>query len=420
MRSIEPLVAGLDALADDDVDALTGADLRRQVAQLLVAVNRLNAEVARRVEVFDRRGLSVEDGCRSTVGWLRAFGRLSGHAASAQVKRARLGGLLPGLAGAAGAGEVSGEHVDRVVRLSERVGLDRVVDVEPVLVEAARRLDPADLARVCDRVSAHVDPDGAQPDAGRDFARRGITLSPFDGMVLVRGQLDPEGGAALVTALDALMVPPGPDELRTPAQRRADALVDLARGALGDGRLPTVGGVRPQVAVLVTPQTLTRHAGDEAGHGADVDLPMLPQAAHLEWVGDIADPVAQRIACDADVWRVILDPTTGQPLNTGRAHRLVPHWIRKVLHARDRGCRFPGCHTPVAWTDAHHLTAWADGGRTDLDNLILLCRFHHGLVHEAGWAIRFDATAGTVIATRPDGRPYEITARGPTATNKAA
>jgi hypothetical protein len=98
----------------------------------------------------------------------------------------------------------------------------------------------------------------------------------------------------------------------------------------------------------------------------------------------------------------------------------VPHWIRKVLHARDRGCRFPGCHTPVAWTDAHHLTAWADGGRTDLDNLILLCRFHHGLVHEAGWAIRFDAIAGTVIATRPDGRLYEIITRGPTATNKAA
>jgi hypothetical protein len=106
----------------------------------------------------------------------------------------------------------------------------RVVEAEPVLAEAACRLDPVDLARVCGRVVAHVDPDGVQPDAAQDFTRRGITLSPFDGMVLVPSQLDPEGGAALATALDALMAPPGPCELRSPAQRRADALVDLARG----------------------------------------------------------------------------------------------------------------------------------------------------------------------------------------------
>jgi hypothetical protein len=380
---------------------------------LLAAVNRLNAELSRRVAAFDERGLAVEDGCRTTASWLRAFGRLSGPAASSCVRRARLCRRLPELAAAAGCGEVSAEHVDRVVRLAERVGVARVVEVEPVLAEAACRLDPVDLARVCGRVVVHVDPDGAQPDAGRDFSRRAITLSPFDGMVLVRGQLDPEGGAALAAALDALMTPPGPDELRSPAQRRADALVDLVQGALRDGRLSTVGGVRPQVAVLVTPQTLARQAGQ--GPGFDPPTP-----AHMEWVGDVPDIVAQRIACDADVWRVVLDPTNGRPLDVGRTHRLVPHWIRKALHARDHGCRFPGCQTPVAWTDAHHIHPWADGGPTDLDNLILLCRFHHGLVHEGGWAIHLNATTGTVAATRPNGRPYETTVRGPTTTDQAA
>src|SRR5262249_35409749 len=115
------------------------------------------------------------------------------------------------------------------------------------------------------------DPDGAQPDAAADFARRGLTLSPFDGMVLVRGQLDPDGGAALTTALNALMGPPGPDELRSPAQRRADALVELARQALRDGHLPTVGGVRPQVAVLIPAQRLVGQEQDTASDSTDSD-----------------------------------------------------------------------------------------------------------------------------------------------------
>jgi hypothetical protein len=90
----------------------------------------------------------------------------------------------------------------------------------------------------------------------------------------------------------------------------------------------------------------------------------------------------------------------------------VPSWLRKALHARDRGCRFPGCRAPVAWTDAHHLRPWARGGSTSLDNLALLCRWHHGLVHEAGWTIRLDVETGTVTAARPDGRPYECGSYG--------
>jgi hypothetical protein len=261
MRSTESVIAGLDALADDDVDALSGGQLRDQLQVLLTAVNRLNAEVARRVEAFDRRGLAADDGCRNAAAWLRAFGRLSGHTASGQVKRARLCRRLPMLAAAASSGDVSIEHVDRVVRLFERVGVDRLLEVETVLAEVARRVDAADLGRVCQRIVTHLDPDGVQPDAGRDFARRGITLSPFDGMMVVQGQLDPEGGTALATALDALMSPPEAGELRNPAQRRADALVDLARRALRGGQLPTVGGVRPQIAVLLGCGPVLRPSG---------------------------------------------------------------------------------------------------------------------------------------------------------------
>jgi hypothetical protein len=136
--------------------------------------------------------------------------------------------------------------------------------------------------------------------------------------------------------------------------------------------------------------------------------------AWLDWIGTIPTPVAQRLACDADLTPVVIDPATSQPLHLGRTHRLVPHWLRKALWVRDRQCRFPGCHAPPAWCDGHHLTPWAHGGTTDLPNLLLICRFHHGLIHEGGWAIHYNPKTNRVTATRPGGTPYEIRKRPPT------
>jgi hypothetical protein len=233
---------------------------------------------------------------------------------------------------------------------------------------------------------------------------------------------------------------------------------------LGAGGLPTVHGVRPHLGILITPETLLSHApssdqtaddgesrirhllgpdddpadppthNDEppdVGHritgpppeirlrpgsaAADAwralfeaGVPGLPEPARLDWFGDIPAAIAQRIACDCDVWRCVLDQNTGLPLEVGRTHRLVPHWIRKALHARDQGCRFPGCTAPVAWTDAHHRQAWYDGGETNIDNLLSLCRWHHVLVHEGRWTLAWDHTTGAVYAFRPDGTPYEL------------
>ncbi|HYN96039.1 MAG TPA: HNH endonuclease signature motif containing protein, partial [Pilimelia sp.] len=155
-------------------------------------------------------------------------------------------------------------------------------------------------------------------------------------------------------------------------------------------------------------------ATSAAGHGgpgsdplSEAGVPHLPEPAWLDWVGDVPDEVAQRLACDADVWRVVLDPARGQPVEVGRSHRLVPAWLRKALHARDRGCRFPGCGAPSAWSDAHHVVPWARGGRTDAGNLVLLCRWHHSLVHEGGWSVEIDGATGAVTVRRPGGRPFQ-------------
>jgi 5-methylcytosine-specific restriction endonuclease McrA len=76
------------------------------------------------------------------------------------------------------------------------------------------------------------------------------------------------------------------------------------------------------------------------------------------------------------------------PLSVGRATRTIPAPIRTALHLRDQGCRFPGCDRPPAWTDGHHIIHWSDGGSTELENLVSLCRRHHRAVHEQGWRIR--------------------------------
>ena len=93
--------------------------------------------------------------------------------------------------------------------------------------------------------------------------------------------------------------------------------------------------------------------------------------------------MSRRIACDSTV-AVIKEDKNGEPLSIGRRSRSIPPPMRRALRIRDQGCRFPGC-TNTRFVDGHHIKHWADGGETSLDNLILLCRHHHHLVHEGGF-----------------------------------
>ena len=208
-------------------------------------------------------------------------------------------------------------------------------------------------------------------EAERIYARRRLSISStLDGTVVLDGVLDAEGGAVLLSALAPLAVPTGPDDVRTPRQRRADGLVDLCRRRLDQGDLPEIGGERPHLTVVVDVETLERRTP--------------ARAAELAWTGPVCGETARRLACDASISRVI---TTGrsEPLDVGRRTRVVPPAIRTALAVRDRGCTFPGCDRPPVWTDAHHLQHWADGGTTSLDNLVLLCRRHHRAAHEGTW-----------------------------------
>ncbi len=115
----------------------------------------------------------------------------------------------------------------------------------------------------------------------------------------------------------------------------------------------------------------------------------------------VSAETARRMACDAATVTMRHGPG-GEILDVGRRTRTISPALRRALAARDRQCRFPGCGNVRC--DAHHLEHWADGGRTALDNLVLLCRRHHRAVHEEGFRVTLDADGG-VQFEGPDGRP---------------
>jgi hypothetical protein len=248
----------------------------------------------------------------------------------------------------------------------------------------------------------------------------------YGGVFILNGRFDAESGALLKTAIDALSHGLSSEDHRLPSQRRADALVEMAATQLRCGEHRDVHGQRPHLTLTVSADTLRRdseRANGAAGntlrhqtlstHAAPDDIlrvVAIAQPAELHGVGPIHPEIARRIACDAVRTVVTVAPTaddsswiTGSPavpLSVGRATRTIPASIRTALVVRDQGCRFPGCDRPPAWTDGHHIIHWADGGPTELDNLVSLCRSHHRRVHEEGWRIHI-ADGNAVVEPPP-------------------
>ena len=234
-------------------------------------------------------------------------------------------------------------------------------------------------------------------DAAR--ARRRLHASAtYLGMVRVDGDLDPETGECLLTALRAVVDAEsrsGASDDRTPAQRRADALGEICRQWLDRSDRPMIGGERPHV-------TLTVDAGMLAGYATG--------SAELDQTGPVPREVAKRHVCDASLMRVVLSGRS-QPLDVGRRTPIVPPSMRRAVIVRDRRCRFPRCDRPQSWCDAHHIVHWADGGPTAVGNLLLLCRRHHRMVHmPGGFRLEF-LEDGRPVFRRPDGSLLED--RGP-------
>jgi uncharacterized protein DUF222/HNH endonuclease len=386
------LRSALDELRMDDVLGLSDEELTGRIDEIERAGRVLEAERGRALLEVERRRVFAADGHLSAAAWLAHRQGLSRRSAESAVRRARSLEAMPSVARAFAEGELSCSAVD-VLAFAQESAPEAFARSEPVLAEAARSMGLAELQARTDAWRIATDPDRALEEEERRHERRRLDVCPDgSGMTGVRGALGPEDGQVLITCIRAQMdaetrSSAGPDA-RTPTQRRADALTEICRQWLASRDRPSIGGERPHVVVTIDLDALLERSG---------------RSAELGDTGQITAETARRLACDADITRVV---TRGgsQPLELGRRTKVVPPGLRRAIAVRDGGCRFPGCGRPPGWCDAHHVRHWADGGETSLSNLVLLCRPHHRAIHR-GFGVQM--VNERPVFTRPDGSTIE-------------
>lgn len=366
--------------------------------------NRIRARAdlhARRVAVANEqrslleaieRSVSLElwrvDGCRNPAQWVSAQLGISNWAASRLITSASALPRLPTIEAAFLAGEVSLDKVNELCRFVTSADEKR-------LLSWATRVSPAAIRRRADvetRTSLEdvVEADRTHYlnywwlDEGRRFGLGGDF--PADQGIVIAKALDRM--AARLTSIndddergDSPAAP-----LEDPLDvRRADALYALASARIASD----ADADRATVVVHAPLEALTTgKPGCEIEDGP---------ALHTQTV--------LRVACDC-VLEVVLHNEVGEAVGIGRKERKVPRWMLRQLKHRDGRCTFPGCEAKH-FLHAHHIHHWARGGRTDLDNLVLVCTFHHKLVHEYGWSVQLGAEPGTARWRRPGGELYE-------------
>ena len=373
-------VAELDRLGD-------------QIAELSAHLEAAGARLLDLIRDFDARG-GWNIGFRTCADWLSWRVGLTPGAARERVRVARALGTLPLLAQALARGELSYAKVRALTRVA-------TPEDEARLLGVGRGGTAAQVERIV-RGWRRVDRQAEAKESARQHASRALHVyEDEDGTVVVRGRLAPEVGALLRQALaaaretlyqqrrreeTATSPTDAPADTPTRAQQQADALALLAETALHHELDPGGPGERYQVVVHVDAPVL-----------ADPDQ---PGQCVLEGGTRVSAETSRRLACDAS--RVVMrHDADGRIVEIGARTRTIPPALRRALHHRDRGCRFPGCGRPVAV--GHHIRHWAQGGPTTLSNLALLCRWHHRAVHEEGYQVELEPD-GTLRFRRPDGR----------------
>src|SRR5438309_1955056 len=355
-----------------------------EIAELSAHLEAATARLLDLIRQFDAGG-GWGNGFRSCAHWLSWRVGLDIGAAREKVRVARALGTLPRLARALARGELSYAKVRSLTRVATPETEERLLVVG--------RAGTAEHVELIVRGWRRVDRNAEAREAATRHRSRALHVyRDDDGMFRLRGRLEPEVGELLMQALavsaETRVVEMPVEDPPTFEQQQADALALLAETALHHGIDPGAPGERYQVVVHVDAPAL-----------ADPDAPgqsVLDNGEHVS-----AD-TSQRLACDAS--RVVMKHARdGRLVEVAARTRTIPPALRRALHHRDRGCRFPGCG--VRFGQGHHIRHWAHGGPTKLSNLALLCRRHHRGVHEEGYQVTRQSD-GELQFRRPDGRVF--------------
>jgi len=372
-------------------EAATLAPPARAIGELAAALHATTAELVSRLADFDAAEGWRGEGITSCPQWLSVYAGIGHHQAQEMLETGRALRDLPQLSAAFAAGELSLDKVRLVCLVATPAD-------DAMWTEVARQATASQLGRIC-RGYRQASVVASADQAGEQFQQRSLTTAwQPDGMLRVVALLPPEDGAVVMAALEAATARLAeetskaepvstslPVEALSPEARRADALVSIC-----DQRLSADGAAStPALMVHVDVAVLTGESSAGRCHsGAGPALAL---------------QVAQRLGCDATV--VAVTEKDGVSINMGRSRRLVSMPLRRALHVRDRTCAFPGCNVPARRTHAHHIEHWAHGGKTDLDNLVLLCSYHHHRLHEgvvqaercSSGGLRFRTASGEII-----------------------
>jgi hypothetical protein len=401
-------VPGLPPPPDQHVEAASAlgkvpdGELKEQICSLAARLAAATYAWLVMVAEFDRRSAWSGTGITSCAHWLAWSCSMSPATAREHVRVARALTSLPLVSDMFAAGTLSYSKVRALTRIAAHTD-------EPTLVRLALAESASQLERT---VRGHRRATGA--GLAQQRRRRARMYWDENGMLVVSARLTAEEGAVLMAAVAAARstadAPTSPDD-RLREDREADRL-DIDYRALSTA----------DALVVMARTALHAEPSDDSGEDrhlvvlhVDADRlptpdPTAPEPAsvvrRIENGPGVDRPTSERIGCDAMVAAVVQDTVTGT-LSAGRRTRRIGAALRRALLVRDAGCRFPGCHRRTH-LEAHHIVHWYHGGPTDPDNLVLLCRFHHMALHEAGFRLVVTDTTGarlTLQFSTPDGVP---------------
>ncbi len=382
------------------VSALTSADLSVLDESQLLSLIRTVEKMRRMAEAFDNvalpeleaRGIPARYVLRGTSQFVAGLLNLAPGESEARARHARELGvrvqltgersepLLPVLAAARAGGTVTARQADVIIRCLGKLrrgqlSVDELAKAEAFLVEQAELFDATALAGIAKQLLDTMLPDGTLADERWQQRHRFLSCVPNgEGMHRLTADLDSETAALAHAVLHSLAAPKpaadGERDERTAGQRMHDAFRSVLKLALRSAELPRSAGVPATVLITMTAEqfeTRTGLAATSFGQKLSVDQ-------------------ALRVADQASIAWVVHD-SKGGVLNYGTTQRCATEKQTLALIARDQGCAFPGCTDPPEWTEKHHVVPWSQGGRTDLNNLCLLCDFHHDRIDSDGWQV---------------------------------
>lgn len=385
---VADVVAAVDKLCVDDRLVTDPQMMLGDTEALIEAINGLQSVLVRRLRDAHYEPGTYELTGRSTRNWLTEDQLLPGPEAGRMMRLLRHLPLRPLTETAFNDRLINAAHATAILTALNALPAGLRDTVEPHLIERARFYPPEEIAGFVDELLQGLGVDRTG-DIRRErrHNRRGLDLAEtLHGNRSVSGNLTPEVGSKFHAALDAASAPTGPDDDRTPSQRRHDALGMISDTYLAQTQPSFNGAPR---TVIVT-----------------IDLATLEGRLRESWLstpyGPLAPETLRRLACDAELIPIVLGGRS-EVLDIGVADHEFTTAQRRAAYQRDGGrCVFPHCRNKCV--ELHHIKFRRNNGPTSLDNAAWLCAFHHWLVHEGGWTLERQDTTSDYLWTNPFGK----------------